>query len=290
MTGSKPSGFIWYDLMTRDLDKAAAFYRDVVGWEIRDSGMPGMRYMLFGRDGKDVGGMVALPQAGQYAQQPRWAGHLVTPDVDGETAAVAADGGRVCRPPQDIPGVGRYSVVADPQGAEFLLFQPLPTQAPRLHLLPGEPGGVGWRELTTTDWEQAWSFYSKHFGWTKDVSIDMGPMGYLPGLPARGGYGWRRHDEPAQGRGAGFAGTVLALLLHCCGYRGCCAPREGWRRRCDSWSSPGSWRRLDSAGPGSTRLPLCADRGAVIGHGWLFRRGCRALCLPDGGDSIHRGC
>jgi predicted enzyme related to lactoylglutathione lyase len=51
-------GFIWYELVTNDMDKAVDFYKKVVGWDIKDSGMPGMRYMLFGKDGKDVGGMM----------------------------------------------------------------------------------------------------------------------------------------------------------------------------------------------------------------------------------------
>ena len=58
--GKAKSGFVWYELMTNNLDKAVAFYGSVVGWDVRDSGMPGMRYMLFGKDGKDVGGMMSV--------------------------------------------------------------------------------------------------------------------------------------------------------------------------------------------------------------------------------------
>ncbi len=48
-------GFIWCKLVTNDMNKAVAFYKKVVGWDVEDSGMPGFTYMLFGKDGKDVG-------------------------------------------------------------------------------------------------------------------------------------------------------------------------------------------------------------------------------------------
>ena len=187
---AEKSGFVWYELMTNDLDKAIDFYTNVVGWDVRDSGMPGMRYMMFGKDGKDVGGMMSWSSVG--TEKPtRWVGHIHTANVDAETAATVADGGKQYRPPTDIPGVGRFSVVADPQGAEYMLFQPNLTEAPP-RLNPMQVGAVGWRELLTTDWHKAWEFYSKHYGWTQDVAVDMGPMGT---------YQTFRLDEPTFGGG-----------------------------------------------------------------------------------------
>ena len=34
-------GFIWYELVTNDMDKAVSFYSKVVGWDVKDAGMPG---------------------------------------------------------------------------------------------------------------------------------------------------------------------------------------------------------------------------------------------------------
>lgn len=51
-------GFIWYELVTNDMDKAVSFYNKVVGWDVKDAGMPGFTYMFFGKDGKDVGRMM----------------------------------------------------------------------------------------------------------------------------------------------------------------------------------------------------------------------------------------
>ena len=170
------SGFVWYELMTSgDLDAAAAFYGKVVGWDVRDSGMPGIKYMIFGKDGKDVGGMMSWSSM-SMTEPTAWKGHIYTADVDAETKAVVADGGTEHRAPTDIPGVGRFSAVGDPQGAEYLLFQPNQAYAPPrlwVHALCC----FGWHELITSDWEKAWEFYSKHYGWEKDFAMPMGDLG-----------------------------------------------------------------------------------------------------------------
>lgn len=174
-TNTGKSGFIWYDLMTSDLHKAMAFYSAVVGWETRDSGMPGMPYVIFGKNGKDIGGMMSWQAMGMN-KPTAWKGHIFARDVDAELAAVVADGGTQHRPVASIPEVGRFAVVSDPQGAEYLLFEPKDAQAPP-RLDRREPGAVSWHELATMDWEKAWEFYSKHYGWTKSMAVEMGPMG-----------------------------------------------------------------------------------------------------------------
>src|ERR1700736_5337490 len=69
-------GFIWYELVTNDMDKAVNFYKKVVGWDVKDAGMPGFTYMIFGKDGKDVGGMMTWAGAGAPELPPEWLGHL----------------------------------------------------------------------------------------------------------------------------------------------------------------------------------------------------------------------
>jgi hypothetical protein len=171
------SRFVWYELMTSgDLDAAVAFYKLVVGWDIRDSGMPGMQYLLFGKDGKDVGGMMSWKSLHMPQMPTEWLAHIGTSDVDAEVAAVVKDGGTPVQAPRDIPNVGRFAVVTDPQGAKYLLFQPSGADAPP-RLLQNEVGNVGWNELCTTDWEKAWEFYSGHYGWEKDFAMDMKELG-----------------------------------------------------------------------------------------------------------------
>lgn len=97
-------------------------------------------------------------------------------DVDAHAERVKAAGGAVHRPPEDIPGVGRFAVVADPQGAVFILFKGNgePDQAPTAS---GTPGTVGWHELYAGDGASAFGFYASLFGWTEADAIDMGSMG-----------------------------------------------------------------------------------------------------------------
>src|SRR5690606_25069054 len=81
----------------------------------------------------------------------------------------------VHREPSDIPGVGRFSVVADPQGAAFMLMSPDgPDQAPPP---PATPGHVGWHELYASEYKSAFDFYAKQFGWNQVRDFDMGEMG-----------------------------------------------------------------------------------------------------------------
>jgi predicted enzyme related to lactoylglutathione lyase len=79
-------------------------------------------------------------------------------------------------PPTDIPNIGRFAMVADPQGVAFNLFKPV-SDAPRPPAYPATPGTVGWHELLALDGEKAFAFYAELFGWTKAEAIDMGAMG-----------------------------------------------------------------------------------------------------------------
>jgi predicted enzyme related to lactoylglutathione lyase len=165
------NGFVWHELMTTDLPAAQRFYADVAGWTIEDAAMPGMTYLL-GRTGGDmVAGLMGLPSTDAA---PGWLGYVGVENVDATAAALDAAGGTVHRPPEDIPGVGRFAVVADPQGAVFALFgadaAPPPTD-------PTTPGRFVWHELLTRDWKAALASYSALFGWQATEAMDMGPMG-----------------------------------------------------------------------------------------------------------------
>ncbi|MGE0714064.1 MAG: VOC family protein [Alphaproteobacteria bacterium] len=167
----------WYELVTSDLDAALAFYGNVVGWTARDAGMPGMTYMLLYAGDVPVAGAMKQPDEACAAGVPvAWTGYVGVEDVDAATAKVKSLGGAVHMEPMDIPGVGRFSIVGDPQGAVFALFtwgdRPPAPHAPR-----NTPGHIGWHELAAVDGEKAFEFYSALFGWRKGDGIDMGPMG-----------------------------------------------------------------------------------------------------------------
>ena len=74
--------------------------------------------------------------------------------------------------PQDIPTVGRFAVLTDPQGAYVSAFTPAyetPDEDP-----DPAPGQFSWHELATTDAAAALAFYSQLFGWKESSAFDMG--------------------------------------------------------------------------------------------------------------------
>lgn len=170
----KPGDFVWHELCTLDPAAAGDFYAKVVGWTMKPSGLPGIDYNIIHVGERGIGGIMSLP-AEQMPPRPVWFGYVGVEDVDAKAEEVKAAGGAVHKAPQDIPTVGRFAVVADPQGAVFLLFKGEGEAPEPLSMMHN--GSVGWNELHTNDAGAAWSFYEKLFGWRKDAAHEMGPMG-----------------------------------------------------------------------------------------------------------------
>ncbi len=165
----------WYELGTMDLASARSFYADVLGWTWQGGGMEGFDYQLALSGGDMVAGAMATD--GADGGPAMWKIYFAVDDCDKTAAAVAADGGAVLVPPSDIPGAGRYAILADPQGAAFGILQPLPMEG-------GGSGGAfdmqkdghgSWNELATSDAQAALDFYGRHFNWTQSRAMEMGP-------------------------------------------------------------------------------------------------------------------
>jgi hypothetical protein len=168
--------FVWYELMTTDTKAAEAFYKDVVGWSVRDAGMPGMDYTLFSAGEHQVAGLMTMPEGAlEMKVPPAWLGYVGVDDVDAAAEKLRAGGGTVHRAPEDIPNIGRFAIVTDPHGAAFALFKGQGEPPPPMDQMA--PGNVGWHELMAGDLDTAFDFYSSLFGWTKDQAMDMGEMG-----------------------------------------------------------------------------------------------------------------
>jgi predicted enzyme related to lactoylglutathione lyase len=182
----KASGkFGWYELMTSDTAAAAAFYTKVIGWTTKKVGEEPMPYSVFEVDGMGVAGLMDLPK--DAGRVPAWIGYVHVPDVDAYAERVKAAGGKIVRPPTDVPQMLRFSVVTDPQGAPFVLFTSDPTM-PANPARPEKmsPGTISWHELMAADLDSALAFYSELFGWEKGDGFDMGPMGLYQMFTADG--------------------------------------------------------------------------------------------------------
>jgi hypothetical protein len=169
--------FVWYELMTTDTKAAEAFYGRVVGWSAEPFPGSEMGYTIWKAGEKGIGGLMAQPADAKAAgAPPSWLIYVGVNDADATAAKTRSLGGKVVVPPTDIPKVGRFSVLADPQGAHIAILQPdgpSPT-GPETDPLPLE---VSWRELATTDIDAALAFYTALFGWEKIKDNDMGPLG-----------------------------------------------------------------------------------------------------------------
>lgn len=185
-----PRNFVWYDLVTSDKAAAQAFYGKVIGWGTQDVSQPGMPYIIFTNGPAMAAGLMDMP-SDMSGTPPFWMGYVHVDDVDAAAIKLTSLGGAVHNEPQDIPGVGRFAVVADPQGAGFILFKPIMPENPPPQPAQNAIGHVGWHELYATNWEKAFDFYNAMFGWTKDTAVDMGPAGtyqlFAAGGPAIGG-------------------------------------------------------------------------------------------------------
>ena len=118
--------FVWDELSTSDVDGAKKFYGDVFGWTTRDMEMgEGMTYSIWERPGgDDVGGAMALTEDMKAnGIPPNWLAYLGTDDIDAATEKAKELGATVHMPPTDIPGMGRFSILQDPTGAAFALYQ-----------------------------------------------------------------------------------------------------------------------------------------------------------------------
>ena len=173
---SESGRFVWYELLTSDPKKAKKFYGSVVGWTTEPFGSGGNPYEMWKAGDTPIGGVMGItPETAAPDEKPHWWAHVAVDDVDASAKLAQKLGGSVRVPPTDIPEVGRFAIIADPQGAKIALFQPggEPMEPPK----PMTPGTVSWHELHTTDYEAAWKFYSKLFGWKPTSAMDMGEMG-----------------------------------------------------------------------------------------------------------------
>ncbi len=125
---NEPGCLTWNELAIPDVDAAIAFYSRLFGWRMEFlAGMPVPYWVI--RVGTpavpvlsgDNGGMRSLTAA-DAGLLPRWLPYFVVTDVAEASAAAVAAGGAVLEGPTEQPK-GRFSLLRDPQGASFLVFQ-----------------------------------------------------------------------------------------------------------------------------------------------------------------------
>ena len=113
--------FSWNELMTRDVDAAKTFYSNLFGWTLEDMQTNDMGYTIAKASDKEVAGIMGMPpEAGDMP--PTWGAYVTVDDVEARAKQVETLGGKILLEPRDIPDVGRFCVICDPQGATLSLI------------------------------------------------------------------------------------------------------------------------------------------------------------------------
>jgi uncharacterized protein len=115
----------WSELQTRDLEKAKAFYSAVFGW--KPTQFEGMaEYTVLENDGRGIGGAMPMPAEVPKEVPSNWLTYFGVDDTDATVERAKQNGGGVLAPPMEIPNVGRFAVLTDPQGGVFAVIKTQP--------------------------------------------------------------------------------------------------------------------------------------------------------------------
>lgn len=160
-----PDGiFSWVDLSSSDTKAAKNFYAGLFGWEAVDMDTDqGTIYTMFKLDGHNVAGLGPLDPSMQEQGIPSfWSSYVNHSNVDGIVEKAAAAGGTVLFPAMDVMEEGRMTMIQDPGGATFGVWQP------KNHIgaqVVNHPNSLVWNELQTRMGEISQTFYQEVFGW-----------------------------------------------------------------------------------------------------------------------------
>lgn len=121
-----PNSFCWNELGTTDAAKAMDFYTKVFGWSanVQDLGTPcySMDYTILANGGRPVGGLYTVPLE-IIKGPPHWMVYFAVEDCDATAEKAVSLGAKMISRTTDIPGIGTFSDLLDPQGAAFAIIK-----------------------------------------------------------------------------------------------------------------------------------------------------------------------
>jgi predicted enzyme related to lactoylglutathione lyase len=110
--------FYWNELMTRDPERAKAFYADTLGWTYDAMPMGGGSTYWIAKIGDEMAGGIFDISGHEFDQVPEsWMSYIAVDDVDARVAKAVKAGAQVMKPAFDVPGVGRIVILLEPGGA-----------------------------------------------------------------------------------------------------------------------------------------------------------------------------
>jgi len=115
------NAFVHMELNTTDPEKAKEFYGKMFDWQLEDMPMgPSETYTMIKTSEGPGGGLLKHPMAGAPSM---WLVYVGVPDVKEATAKAASLGAQVGKDVTEVPGMGWFSILLDPTGAPFALWQ-----------------------------------------------------------------------------------------------------------------------------------------------------------------------
>jgi predicted enzyme related to lactoylglutathione lyase len=120
-----PGSACWSELGTNDTERAGEFYSKVFGWTTEPFGDSPIPYTVVKNENVGIGGIYKLmPEMGPVP--PHWLIYFAVEDADAAVQKARGLGAHVMKPAEDIPGVGRFAILTDPQGAAFAIIKTQP--------------------------------------------------------------------------------------------------------------------------------------------------------------------
>jgi len=173
-----PGSFCWIELATSDQNAAKSFYGALFGWKTNDIPMgPDGVYTMFELDGREAAaGYTLRPDQQSAGVPPNWMIYVAVANADETASRVAGLGGTVLAPAFDVQEHGRMSIIQDPTGATFAIWQ---AKAHTGIQIGGVDGTLCWADLNSPDRDKAAPFYSELFGWQFLPGKDGDAGGYL---------------------------------------------------------------------------------------------------------------
>jgi predicted enzyme related to lactoylglutathione lyase len=156
MTMAFPAGrFVWFEYVSKDIDKAKSFFGELFHWKTKSMPVPQAGdYTMITIGDQSIGGYMPTPQGAP--PQAHWLSVLQVEDARATAAKITSLGGKVLKEPAKMGDMATWAIVADPAGAAFELWQPTKPEPSEFKDLAG---AWCWNELWTSDPAKAITFY-----------------------------------------------------------------------------------------------------------------------------------